>query len=36
MRQNHLDVLEYTRDPNVSTNTSLVWDHTYQWGLSVK
>jgi len=37
MRQKHLGFLEYTRGPphNVQTDTSLVSDHTYQWGPSV-
>ena len=38
MRQKTLDFLEHTWGPshNVQTNTSLVSDHTYQWGPSVK
>jgi len=37
MRQKHLGFLEYTRGlpHNVQTDTSLVSDHTYQWGPSV-
>jgi len=37
MRQKHLGFLECTRGPphNVQTDTSLVSDHTYQWGPSV-
>ena len=36
-RQKQLGFLEYTRGPphNVQTDTSLVSDHTYQWGSSV-
>jgi len=37
MRQKHLGFLQFTRGPphNVQTDTSLVSDHTYQWGPSV-
>ena len=37
MRQKHLDFFEYTQGPpyNVQTYTSLVSDHTYQWGPSI-
>ena len=37
MRQKHPGWVEYARGPphNVQTDTSLVWDHTYQWGPSV-
>jgi len=37
MRQKHLGFLEYKRGPphNVQIYTSLVSDHSYQWGLSV-
>jgi len=37
MRQKDLGFLEYMQSAphNVQTNTSLVSDHTYQWGSSV-